>query len=65
MKNLSSDIEIAINNSLTGLTKEIDILSVDDEKLERLVKSRQDSFSSIKEMLGIWQNAQNDAREDK
>ena len=30
MKNLSSDIEIAINNSLTGLTKEIDILSVDD-----------------------------------
>ena len=65
MKNLSSDIEIAINNSLTGLTKEIDILSVDDEKLERLVKSRQDSFSSIKEMLGIWQNSPNAPREDK
>ena len=65
MKTNSADIEIAILNSIDGLTKDIDILSVDDEKLSRLVKSRQDSFSSIKEMLGLWQNSPNAPREDK
>lgn len=65
MKNLSADIEIAINNSLIGLTKHIDIIEVDDEKLSRLVKSRQDSFASIKDMLGIWQNSPNAPREEK
>jgi hypothetical protein len=59
MKNLSSDIEIAINNSIDGMTKRIEIVDVDDDKLERLVKSRQESFVSIKEMLGIWQNSPN------
>jgi len=61
----SKDIEISIGNSLEGLTRDIDILTVDDEKLERLVKSRQDSFSSIKEMLGIWQNSPNAPRQEK
>lgn len=65
MKNLSADIEIAINNSLVGLTKHINIIEVDDEKLSRLVKSRQDSFASIKDMLGIWQNSPNAPREEK
>lgn len=65
MKNLSSDIEIALNNALNGLTKDINLLEFSDEKLERLVKSRQDSFSSVKEMLGIWQNSPNAPREDK
>lgn len=61
----SSDIEIAISNSIDGLTKDIKIIDVDDDKLERLVKSRQDSFISIKEMLGLWQNSPNAPREDK
>lgn len=65
MKNLSADIEIAITNSISGLTMDIDILSVDDEKLSRLVTSRQESFTSIKEMLGIWQNSPNAPGEKK
>lgn len=65
MKNLSADIEVAIDNSIKGLTRHIDIIDVDDEKLERLVKSRQESFSSIKDMLGIWQNSPNAPREEK
>jgi hypothetical protein len=65
MKTTSADIEIAISNQIEGLTKDVDILLVDDEKLSRLVKSRQDSFVSIKEMLGIWQNSPNAPREEK
>lgn len=61
----STDIEIALKNSLDGLTKDVDILKVDDEKLERLVKSRQESFVSIKEMLGLWQNSPNAPKEQK
>ena len=65
MKTTSADIEIAISNQIDGLTKDVDILLVDDEKLSRLVKSRQDSFVSIKEMLGIWQNSPNAPSETK
>ena len=62
---LSSDFEFVINDSLRGLTKDIDIIDVDDEKLERLVKSRQESFLSIKDMLGVWQNSPNAPRKEK
>lgn len=65
MKTSSADIELAISNQIDGLTKDVDILLVDDEKLSRLVKSRQDSFVSIKEMLGIWQNSPNSPSEAK
>jgi len=65
MKTTSADIELAISNQIDGLTKDVDILLVDDEKLSRLVKSRQDSFVSIKEMLGIWQNSKNAPSESK
>lgn len=61
----SSDIEIAILNSINGLSKDINILDVNDDKLQQLVKSRQESFASIKEMLGLWQNSPNAPREEK
>ena len=59
MKNLSQDIELAINDSIVGMTTDIDILSVDDDKLDTLMKSRLDSFSAIKEMLVLWENSNN------
>lgn len=58
-RGLSDDTEFALKNMIDGLITPIDILKVDDEKLERLVKSRQESFSAIKDMLGIWQNSPN------
>jgi len=61
----SSDLEITLKNMLDGLMKDVDILKVDDEKLQQLVKSRQESFSSIKEMLGLWQNSPNAPKEEK
>lgn len=61
----SSDLEITLKNMLDGLTKDVDILKVDDEKLQQLVKSRQESFLSIKEMLGLWQNSPNAPKEEK
>ena len=64
-KTTSSDIEIAILNSIQGLSKDINILDVNDDKLQQLVKSRQESFASIKEMLGLWQNSPNAPREEK
>ena len=61
----SSDLEITLKNMLDGLMKDVDILKVDDEKLQQLVKSRQESFLSIKEMLGLWQNSPNAPKEEK
>ena len=52
----SSSVEIAIINMLSGMTEKIQTHEFTDEKLVALVKSRTDAFSSIKEMLGMWQN---------
>lgn len=51
MIGLSEDIEIAIQDSLEGLLLDIDILTVDDEKLSKLVKSRIDSFTACLKTL--------------
>ncbi len=61
----SSDLEITLKNMLDGLMKDVDMLKVDDAKLQQLVKSRQESFLSIKEMLGLWQNSPNAPKEEK
>ena len=65
MKNLSSDIEISIKNSIEGMQKNIDILDVNDDKLERLVSSRQQAFVAIKDMLMLWQNSPNSPSDQK
>jgi hypothetical protein len=59
MKNLSKDIEIAIMDAINGMTVDINVLDVDDDKLGRLMKSRIDAFSSTKEMIVLWDNSQN------
>jgi len=65
MKNLSQDVELAIIDSIKGMTADIDIFSVDDDKLDTLMKSRLDSFSAIKEMLVMWENSNNSPSHSK
>ncbi len=65
MKGLSEEIELAIQNALTGMTLTVDLLKVDDDKLTNLVKSRLDSFSAIKELLVTWQNSPNSPTHEK
>lgn len=65
MKGLSEEIEISIQNALEGLNLDVDILSVDDDKLSTLVKSRQESFIAIKELLVSWQNSPNSPSHEK
>lgn len=59
MKDLSKDLEVAISDSISGMTLDLDILKVDDDKLTKLMKSRTDSFASIKEMIVLWEASQN------
>lgn len=65
MKGLSEEIELAIQNALTGMILTVDLLKVDDDKLTNLVKSRTDSFSAIKELLVTWQNSPNSPSHEK
>lgn len=65
MRGLSDEIELAIQNSLTGMDLTVDLSKVDDNKLSTLVKSRLDSFSAIKELLVTWQNSPNAPAHDK
>lgn len=65
MRGLSEEIELAIQNALTGMTLTVDLLKVDDDKLTNLVKSRIDSFSAIKELLVTWQNSPNSPTHEK
>ena len=65
MKNLSQDVELAIIDSIKGMTTDIDILSIDDDKLDTLMKSRLESFSAIKEMLVMWENSNNSPSHSK
>lgn len=65
MKNLSQDMEMAIKDSILGMTLDIDILGVDDDKLDTLMKSRLDSFSAIKEMIVLWENSNNAPNHNK
>jgi hypothetical protein len=65
MKGLSEEIELSIQNALTGMILSVDILAVNDDKLSLLVKSRIDSFVAIKELLVSWQNSPNAPSHDK
>jgi len=65
MKDLSKDIEVAISDAINGMTSDINILDVDDDKLGKLMKSRIDSFVSIKEMIVLWESSQNSPSNDK
>ena len=65
MIGLSSDIEDAIEDSLSGMLLDVDMLKVDDVKLATLVKSRIDSFTAIKLLLVTWQNSPNAPSHEK
>ena len=65
MKGLSEEIELSIKDSLKGMLKAVDINTVDDDKLSRLVASRIDSFVGIKEQILQWQNSPNAPNHDK
>lgn len=65
MKGLSEEIELSIQDALTGMELNVDLSKVDDDKLSTLVKSRIDSFSAIKELLVTWQNSPNAPNHDK
>lgn len=59
MKNLSADIEIAIQDAISGMNLDINILDVDDDKLAALMSSRLEAFSATKEMIKLWQESPN------
>ena len=65
MKGLSEEIELSIQNALTGMELSVDLSKVDDDKLSTLVKSRIDSFTAIKELLVTWQNSPNAPSHEK
>lgn len=58
-------MEIAISDAISGMTVDINILDVDDDKLGKLMKSRIDSFVSIKEMIVLWESSQNSPSNEK
>lgn len=64
-KGLSDSTEIALLNMLSGMVEKIETHEFTDEKLVALVKSRNESFSSIKELLGLWQNSPNAPSNEK
>lgn len=65
MKGLSQDLELAISDAIKGMSLNVDVIETDDDKLSRLMKSRTDSFASIKEMLVLWQNSNNAPNHNK
>ena len=65
MRNLSNDIEIAIKNAIEGMSIDINLSKVNDDKLGTLIASRLESFTSIKEMIVLWENSQNSPSDTK
>lgn len=59
MKELSKDIELAVENAIEVLNFDVDIVSVKSEKLQALMSSKIDTFASAKEMIVLWQNSMN------
>lgn len=58
-KGLSSDIEIAIEDSIEGLQFDLGVTDIEDNKMKAAVKSKLSSFSSAKKLLERWVNSPN------
>lgn len=56
-KGLSSDIEVAIKDSIEGLQFDLGVIEIEDNKMKASVKSKLSSFSSAKMLLDKWQNS--------
>lgn len=54
---LSSDIEIAIEDSIEGLEFDLGVVDIEDNKMRAAVKSKLSSFTSAKKLLEKWMNS--------
>ncbi|MBP9793783.1 MAG: hypothetical protein KBC56_07280 [Flavobacterium sp.] len=59
MKNLSGDLEIAIDDAINVLQMEVDVDGVDSDKLAKLLQSKTEGFLYTKELILDWQGSQN------
>lgn len=59
MKNLSQDVEYAVQNCIDVLNFEVDIVETKSEKLQAVMASKIDAFTSCKELISVWQNSMN------
>lgn len=58
-KGLSSDIEVAIEDSIEGLKFDLGVTDIEDNKMKAAVKSKISSFTSAKKLLEKWVNSPN------
>lgn len=58
-RGLSSDIELAIQDSIEGLQFDLGVTDIEDNKMKAAVKSKISSFSSAKKLLEKWVNSPN------
>ena len=54
---LSSDIEVAIKDSIEGLEFDLGVTDIEDNKMKAAVKSKLSSFISAKKLLEKWMNS--------
>lgn len=59
MKGLSEDLEIAIQNCIETLGHKVDIITVDSDKLAKLMQSKIDSFIFTKQLISDWELSSN------
>lgn len=65
MKGYSSDIELAFVTVLEGLVYEIDLNTIDDDKLRQAMDGRVMAFKHAKDILHKWQNHPSAPSEEK
>lgn len=54
MRGLSEDIKQAIEITIEGLDYEFDVLSLDEDKVKKVMDSKVSSFNSVKKLLNRW-----------
>lgn len=64
-KDLSKDIEFAVDNCIDVLNFSVDIVEVKSDKLASIMSSKIDTFSSAKKLILSWQNSPNSPSDDK
>ncbi len=65
LKNLSKDIESAIENAIEGLGYSIDIEKIPADRLGATMESKVVSFLSTKKLISSWENSLNAPNNDK
>ena len=65
MKRLSHHIELGLQSIIEGLNIEIDVASLDDDKLRTSMDSKISSFRNAKKLLSRWVNSENTPSKSK